>query len=48
LRQRLSESIGLMGTKTPKALMDRALQEALRSGILSIALDLGESALAAI
>ena len=48
LGRRLSESIGLMGAKTPKALMDRALQKALRSGILSVALDLGESTLAVI
>jgi 2-polyprenyl-3-methyl-5-hydroxy-6-metoxy-1,4-benzoquinol methylase len=48
LGQRLSETIGLLGAKTPRELMDRALQEALRSGILSIALALGESALAAI
>ena len=48
LRQRLSESVGLWGARTPKALMERALQQAFRSGIFSIALDLGEWALAAI
>jgi SAM-dependent methyltransferase len=48
LRQRVSESIGLLGKKTPKELMDRAIQEAFRSGVLSVAIDLSELAAAAI
>ena len=48
LQQRVSETIGLLGKKTPKELMDRAIQEAFRSGVLSVALDLSELAAAAI
>ena len=48
MRQRLSESVGLWGGKGPRELMEKALQQAFRSGIFSIALDLGEWALAAI
>jgi hypothetical protein len=40
LRQRVSETIGLLGQKTPKALMDRVIQEAFRSGMLLLAINL--------
>ena len=48
LRQRVSESLGLIGRKTPRALMDRAIREAFRSGILSLVIDLNEQAAALI
>jgi 2-polyprenyl-3-methyl-5-hydroxy-6-metoxy-1,4-benzoquinol methylase len=40
LQQRMSETIGLLGNKTPKALMDRVIQEAFRSGMLLLAINL--------
>ena len=48
LRQRVSETIGLLGQKTPKEILDRAIQEAFRSGVLSVVIDLSELAAAAI
>jgi SAM-dependent methyltransferase len=40
LQQRMSETIGLLGNKEPKALMDRVIQEAFRSGMLLLAINL--------
>jgi hypothetical protein len=48
LRQRVSETIGLLGKKTPKELMDRVIREAFQSGVLSVVIDLSELAAAAI
>jgi SAM-dependent methyltransferase len=48
LRQRVSETIGLLGKKTPKELMDRVIREAFHSGVLSVVIDLSELAAAAI
>ena len=48
LQQRVSETIGLLGQKTPKELMDRAIQGAFRSGVLSVVIDLSELATAAV
>jgi hypothetical protein len=44
----VSETIGLLGKKTPKELMDRVIREAFQSGVLSVVIDLGELAAAAI
>jgi hypothetical protein len=44
----VSETIGLLGQKTPKEILDRAIQEAFRSGVLSVVIDLSELAAAAI
>ena len=48
LQQRLSESLDLVGNKNPKKLMERVLQDAFRSGVLSVVIDLSELAAAAI
>lgn len=42
LRQRISESVGLLGKKTPRELMERTVEAAFRSGMLSIVIDVGE------
>lgn len=44
LHQRMSETLGLLGQKTPRELMDRAIKEAFRSGALSVVIDLSELA----
>jgi hypothetical protein len=44
----VSETIGLLGKKTPKELMDRVIREAFHSGVLSVVIDLSELAAAAI
>jgi SAM-dependent methyltransferase len=42
LRQRASEAVGVLGSKSPTDLMDRAILQALQSGILSALLTAGE------
>ncbi|MCX6870855.1 MAG: class I SAM-dependent methyltransferase [Verrucomicrobia bacterium] len=48
LKQRVSESLDLARNKNPKNLMEQVLQEAFRSGVLSVVIDLSELAAAAI
>jgi len=47
LKQQVSETIGLLGKKNPKELVDRVIREAFRSGVLSVVIDLSELAAAA-
>jgi len=42
LGQRISETIGVQGSKKPTDLMDRAIQQAIRSGMLSVLLEAGQ------
>ena len=42
LGQRITETIGVQGIKRPRDLMDHAIQQAIRSGILSVLLEAGE------
>jgi hypothetical protein len=42
LRQRASEAVGVLGSKSPTDLMDRAILQALQSGMLSALLTAGE------
>lgn len=42
LRQRISETAGVLGSRKPTELLDRAIRQAIRSGMLSVLMEAGE------